>query len=42
VPASSSVFNWVIPHNLVDTVGVIYAEQNGQRVGSTGQFYISY
>ncbi len=42
VPASSSVFNWVVPRNLVDTVGVIYAEQNGQRVGSTGQFYISY
>jgi hypothetical protein len=42
VSVSSSVFNWLIPHNLVDTVGVIYAEQNGQRIGSTGQFYISY
>jgi hypothetical protein len=42
VQASQGSFNWVVPYSVVDTVGLIYAEQNGQRVGSTGQFYISY
>ena len=42
VPASQGSYNWVIPHSVVDTAGVIYAEQNGQRVGSTGRFYVSY
>jgi hypothetical protein len=42
VSASAQSYNWVVPHNLVDSVGVIYAEQNGQRIGTTGSFYISY
>ncbi len=42
VPASSGSYNWVIPHNSVDMAGIIYAEQNGQRIGTTGRFYISY
>ncbi len=42
VPVSSRTLNWTVPRQFVDTVGTLYAEQNGQRIGGGGLFYISY